>query len=140
MDAVQLRRRFDQSQVQRVFSHTIGDGFRIGDRHMRLHVGMQRLELAENLRQIELGHRGARPQQQGAADGAGQLADAGFQFLRQRQDLFSITKDQFTSRGQRNTAVIALKQPRIEMFFQLLYLESDRRLGHEQLFGSLGKR
>jgi hypothetical protein len=33
-----------------------------------------------------------------------------------------------------------IEKPGIEMFFQLLDLEGDRRLGHEQHFGRFGKR
>jgi len=80
---------------------------------MRLHMRIQRFELAKNLRQVKLGDGGAGTQQQGAADGAGQFTDTGFEFFRQGQDFFGIAENQFTRRGQSNAAVIALKQPGI---------------------------
>ena len=114
-----------------MISDTVGNDFRIGDRHVRLHMRMQRLELAKDLRQIKLRNRGARAQQQGSADGTGQFTDAGFEFFRQGQDFFGITEHQFTCRCQRNATMIAFKQPRIEVLFQLLDLEGHRRLRHE---------
>ena len=43
----------------RVVGNAVHDRFRIRDDHVRLHFGVRGLELAENLRQHELGDRRA---------------------------------------------------------------------------------
>jgi hypothetical protein len=136
----QMRRRFDQAEIQHMFGHARFDGFGVGNCHVHLHMGMHRFKLAEDLRQVELGDGSAGTQQQRPADRTGKLTDAGFQFLGQGQDSFSVSPHQLPGGSQRNAAMAALEQPCIEMFLQLLDLESHRRLGHEQLLRRLRER
>src|SRR6185437_3882226 len=45
-----------------------------------------------------------------------------------------------TGRSQRDFAIAAIEQPRIELILELANLERDRRLGHAQRVGRLGER
>jgi hypothetical protein len=106
---------------------------------MRMHLRIGRLELAEDAREDEFGDRRARAEQQRPADRAVQLCDARLHLLRQSEYALGIAHHQPSRRGQRDLAVAALEQARVELLFELLHLEGHGRLCHEQLIGGLGE-
>ncbi|MNC98877.1 hypothetical protein D3C83_169720 [compost metagenome] len=58
-----MRWRLDQADVEGMVRNAVLDGLGVGDHHVRLHLGMLRLELAQHLRQHELGDGRARAKQ-----------------------------------------------------------------------------
>ena len=79
------------------------------------------------------------PRRSGAADGAGKLAHACVHFLGQREDPLRVAEHELAGGSERDAAVVPLEKPGVEMLFELLYLERDRRLRHEKLFRGLGE-
>ena len=134
-----VRRRLDEADVQRMLGDARLDRFRVGDDQARPDIGILRLELAEDARQHEFGDGGAGADQQRAADLAGHLRQAHIQLRRQAEDALGVLQHRLAGRGQGYLAVAAVEQPRVEMLFQLLDLESHRRLCHEQHFRRLGE-
>ncbi len=62
------------------------------------------------------------------------------QFRRQAEDALGVLEHHAPRLGERNPALAALENARVEVFFELLDLKRDRWLRHEQHFGRLGER
>jgi hypothetical protein len=131
--------RLDEADVERVLGDPVLDGFGIRDRQARLHLRKLRLEIAQHLRQQEFRDRGARPDQQQPPDLARHLLQPQIELRREREDLLGVLEHELASRRERVAAVPALEQPRVEMLLELLHLERDRRLRHEERLGRLGE-
>lgn len=135
-----VRRRLDETDVDRMFGDTCLDRLGIGDDQPRPHVRIFRLEFPEDPRQQEFGDRGRGTDQERAGDLAGHLGHAHVHFLGKTQDLLGILEHQLAGRCQGNPPMPTIEEPGVEMLLELLDLERHCRLRHEQYLGSLGKR
>ena len=132
-----MRGGLDQPDVERVLGDAVLDRLGVGDGELRLHLGVQRLELAEHPRQQELRDRGARADQQRPGQPAGHLAEPRIELGGEGEDPLGILEHHPARRGERNLAVAALEETRVEVLLELLDLKGDRGLGHEQRLGRL---
>jgi hypothetical protein len=114
------------------------DGRRVGHEQTDPHLRIKRIEFSQNARQDEISNGRTGTHEQRTAHFTGHLADAGFHFIGQGEDFFGIRKNPLTRWRQRNIAVSPLEQPGVELLFQLLDLESNRRLRHEQRMQPFG--
>src|SRR5262245_18146087 len=135
----QVRWGLDQAEVERVLRDAVLDRLGVAYGELGLHLGMERLELAEDAREQELGDRRARADQERPGQPPGHLPQPRLQLRRQREDPFRVLEHHFARRRQCDLAVATLEQPRVEMLFELLDLERDRGLGHEQGLRRLGE-
>lgn len=112
---------------------------RVRHREPRLDLGVARLEVPQHARQHVFRNGRAGADQQRTADLPCHLRQPGFHFRGQVQDTLGILHRQPAGRRQRDLAVAAFEQAGIKMLFQLLDLESHRRLSHEENFGRFGE-
>ena len=136
----QMRRRLDEAQVQRVLGDPVLHGFRVGDDQARQHFWMARAKFAQHPRQQELGDRHAGTDEERACDLARHLLEARVKLRGQAEDALGVVEHDIARRSERDPSMAAIEQARVEVFFELLDLEGDCRLGHEQRFGCLGER
>ena len=100
---------------------------------------MAGLELAQHLRQQELGDGGAGADEQRPGNLAAHLPQACFELGREIEDALGVLQRQRSGGGERDAPVRAVEQARIEMLLELADLEGHRRLGHEQRPRRLGE-
>ena len=134
-----MRWRLNQPEIERMVRHAIDDRLRVRHRHVRLHLGVRGLELAEDLREDVFGDRHARAERKRAGHAAGQVGHARVHLLGQREHALGVVHDEASGGRERNAPVAALEESCVEMLLELLHLERDGGLRHEQLLRGLGE-
>src|SRR5204863_6012410 len=92
------------------------------------------------LRQHVFADRHARADEERARDLPAELLHARIGLRGERENALRIVERERARSGERDAPLRAIEKARVEMLFELLDLEGDGRLRHEERLGGLGER
>src|SRR5215471_7048597 len=128
LDALLLNRQLGETEVRSVLHDGFHHARAVGAVHLQLHARKLLLVFGENLRQNVNTSSFVCRDNQLTPRIALELVDLILRAAPQTENLLSITGEDFSSSGQRNTAAEPLEQLGFQFLLQLADLGADRRL------------
>ena len=138
-EAAVVHRTFHEPEVDPVLHHHLHDPVGVGHQEIDGDLREPLLEAHEQPWQVVFRDGHARAEHQRAGHVVGQLPERAVHLLVQREDAPGVLLHPASGCGQLDPVVLAVEQPRVEVFLELADLEGHGGLRHVQPLAGTGE-